>query len=49
MIEADYPHADSTWPDTQKIVHSTLGSLPEDEIEAITHRNAERLFRFPLS
>jgi predicted TIM-barrel fold metal-dependent hydrolase len=49
MIEADYPHADSTWPDTQKIVHGTLGGLPEDEIEAITHGNAERLFRFPLS
>jgi predicted TIM-barrel fold metal-dependent hydrolase len=49
MLEVDYPHADSTWPETQKIVHDTLGSLPEDEIEAITHGNAERLFRFPLS
>jgi predicted TIM-barrel fold metal-dependent hydrolase len=49
MLEVDYPHADSTWPDTQKIVHSTLGGLPEAEIEAITHGNAERLFRFPLS
>jgi hypothetical protein len=49
MLEVDYPHADSTWPDTQKFVHSTLGGLPEAEIEAITHGNAERLFRFPLS
>ncbi|MCX4095598.1 amidohydrolase family protein [Nocardia sp. alder85J] len=49
MMEVDYPHADSTWPDTQKIVHGTLGGLPENEIEAITHGNAERLFRFPLA
>jgi predicted TIM-barrel fold metal-dependent hydrolase len=48
MLEVDYPHADSTWPDCQEIAHSTLGDLPEDEIEAITHGNAERLFRFPL-
>jgi predicted TIM-barrel fold metal-dependent hydrolase len=49
MLEVDYPHADSTWPDSQAIAHSTLKDLPEDEIEAITHGNAERVFRFPLA
>ena len=32
MVESDYPHADSTWPDTQAVVHATLGHLPEDEL-----------------
>ncbi|SNQ45259.1 Amidohydrolase [Frankia canadensis] len=49
MIEVDYPHADSTWPESQEIVHKSLGGLPNDEIELITHGNAERLFRFPLA
>ena len=49
MLEVDYPHADSTWPECQKIVHETLAGIPDDEVELITHTNAEKLFRFPLS
>jgi predicted TIM-barrel fold metal-dependent hydrolase len=49
MIEVDYPHADSTWPASQAVAHSMLKDLPKDEVEMITHGNAERLFRFPLS
>jgi predicted TIM-barrel fold metal-dependent hydrolase len=49
MLEVDYPHADSTWPDTQAYAHERLGHLPADVIERITHRNAEELFRWPPS
>jgi len=28
MVESDYPHADSTWPDTQAVVQSAFGHLP---------------------
>ncbi len=47
MLEVDYPHADSTWPDTQAMVHDRLGHLPDDVIAKLTHRNAEELFRWP--
>lgn len=48
MVECDYPHADSTWPDTQKLLHQRLGGLPSEEIRKITHENAARLFRQAL-
>jgi predicted TIM-barrel fold metal-dependent hydrolase len=48
MLEVDYPHADSSWPDSQRVAHETIGGLPDDEIELITHGNAERIFRFPI-
>lgn len=47
MIESDYPHSDTTWPDTQRFVQEQFGSLPKEEIEMITHANAELLFRHP--
>ena len=49
MLEVDYPHADSTWPECQRLVFENIGDLPDDEIELITHGNAEKLFRFPIS
>jgi predicted TIM-barrel fold metal-dependent hydrolase len=48
MVESDYPHADSTWPDTQVVLDKTLGSLPEDELRRIACANAAALFRHPL-
>jgi predicted TIM-barrel fold metal-dependent hydrolase len=49
MLEVDYPHADSSWPMSQQVAQDTIGALPDDEIELISHGNAERLFRFPIS
>jgi len=48
MLECDYPHADSTWPDTQLIAEARLADLPADEVAMITHGNAAALFRHPL-
>ena len=48
MLEVDYPHADSTWPDTQDLVHRRLGHLPADVIAKLTHENATRLFRWQI-
>ena len=48
MLECDYPHADSTWPDTQVIAASRLAGLPDEDVRMITHGNAARLFRHPL-
>ncbi len=48
MIECDYPHADSTWPDTQAMAHAGLADLPPDEVRKITWENASTLFRHPV-
>jgi hypothetical protein len=44
MVESDYPHADTTWPNTQEKLHAQVGKLPKRAIERITWRNASDLF-----
>jgi len=48
MLESDYPHGDSTWPDTQEVIAGYWGHLPDDELRLLTHLNASRLYRHPL-
>ena len=48
MVESDYPHADSTWPNCQDTLQAKLGHLSDDVIRKLTHENAARLFRHPL-
>jgi predicted TIM-barrel fold metal-dependent hydrolase len=44
--EGDYPHSDSTWPTSPEYLMKSLDGVPDDEIDAITHVNAMRHFRF---
>ena len=44
--ECDYPHSDSTWPQSPEMAMKYLESLTDDEIDKITHRNAMRLFKY---
>ncbi len=46
MWGSDYPHAESTYPASRAVLESQLASLPDDEIHAITHRTAARLYGF---
>jgi hypothetical protein len=48
MLEVDYPHGDSTWPDTQSVISKYWGHLPTTELRAICCENAARLYRHPL-
>ena len=48
MLEVDYPHGDSTWPDTQRVIEEHWGHVPDDELRLMTHLNAAHLFRHPL-
>jgi predicted TIM-barrel fold metal-dependent hydrolase len=48
MVEVDYPHADSSWPDTQALLASRLQGMPQDDVDRMTHGNAAALFRHPL-
>jgi predicted TIM-barrel fold metal-dependent hydrolase len=46
--ESDYPHSDSTWPISPEFAMRSFeaAGVPDDEINAITHQNAMRFFRF---
>lgn len=48
LQESGYPHADSTWPDTQLAVARNLGALPPADIARVAYGNAARLFGHPL-
>ncbi len=48
MVEVDYPHGDSTWPDTQRVIAECWSHLPPDELRAICSENAAALYRHPL-
>ena len=47
-FEVDYPHADSSWPDTQSRLGTLIDTLPTDDAERIAWRNAAELFRHPV-
>ena len=44
--ESDYPHSDSTWPTSPEYLMKQLDGVPDAEIDAMTHLNAMRHFRF---
>lgn len=48
MMEVDYPHSDSTWPDTQEVVKYQIGDLSVDVQKRLTSGNASELYRHRL-
>ena len=46
MVETDYPHTDTTWPDCISVAKKLVEGLPEETQYKILRGNAERLFRF---
>jgi predicted TIM-barrel fold metal-dependent hydrolase len=44
MIGTDYPHTDTSWPDTQRIIKEQMGDIPDDERAKICALNAVRIF-----
>jgi hypothetical protein len=44
--EADYPHSDSTWPESPEALAAALEGVADDDVAAITHGNAMREFRY---
>jgi predicted TIM-barrel fold metal-dependent hydrolase len=47
MFEGDYPHSDSNWPHTRKILADQLANVPDDEARLMVEGNARRIYRFP--
>jgi predicted TIM-barrel fold metal-dependent hydrolase len=47
-MESDYPHADSTWPDTQLLAAEGLAGVSDGDVRKVTWENASKLFRHPV-
>lgn len=45
MLGTDYPHTDSSWPDTQRVIKEQMGDIPDDERYKICAGNAIRVFQ----
>jgi hypothetical protein len=48
MLEVDYPHSDSSWPDTQELVRSQLEPLEPQAVRRICYETAAELYHHPL-
>ncbi len=46
MLESDFPHGDSTWPNTAKRANQLLGGYSEEDRYKIFRGNAIRVFNF---
>jgi len=44
MWASDYPHSDSTWPHSQKVIERDFAGVPDDDLRAILHDNAAKLY-----
>ena len=42
-FETDYPHTDSTWPDTKQVATDLMRNVPTDVVEKIMRGNARRM------
>jgi predicted TIM-barrel fold metal-dependent hydrolase len=48
MVETDYPHADSSWPDSQELFRQEFAFLTVPTIKKLCFENAAHLYRHPL-
>ena len=49
LWESDYPHSETTWPASQTEAAKSFSRLTPEQIDKISHKNAERIFRFPVT
>jgi predicted TIM-barrel fold metal-dependent hydrolase len=47
-FETDYPHTDSTWPDTKEIAEGFMKGLPDEAVYKIMRGNAIRMLSLDL-
>jgi hypothetical protein len=47
MVEVDYPHADSSWPETQNRLMAATSTFSPDQVARVAWGNACQLFRHP--
>jgi predicted TIM-barrel fold metal-dependent hydrolase len=49
MVEVDYPHADTSWPASSKLIGDQLSALTTDDRYAVLQGTARRVFNFTPS
>jgi predicted TIM-barrel fold metal-dependent hydrolase len=47
MWACDYPHPDSTWPDSRAAIEASLGELGDEAVRKVTAETCRRLYRLP--
>ena len=47
-FETDYPHTDSTWPDTKKVAEELMAGVPQEAVDKIMRANAIRMLSLSL-
>ena len=47
MWACDYPHPDSTWPESRKAIAHALGTLPPEAVRMVTGENCKKLYKLP--
>jgi predicted TIM-barrel fold metal-dependent hydrolase len=47
-FETDYPHTDSTWPDTKQVATELMDGVADDAVYKIMRGNAIRMLSLPL-
>jgi predicted TIM-barrel fold metal-dependent hydrolase len=48
MVETDYPHYDSTWPQCQAMIRTELEGLSPAVVRKVCFENAARIYQHPL-
>ena len=49
MWSSDYPHGNSTWPNSQEVVAEHLGRLPDDVVRRVVWDNVKELYGLTLA
>jgi predicted TIM-barrel fold metal-dependent hydrolase len=47
-FETDYPHTDSTWPDTKQVAEELMAGVPQDVVDKVMRLNAARMLQLDL-
>jgi predicted TIM-barrel fold metal-dependent hydrolase len=48
MWSNDYPHSNSTWPNSREVIARDLAHLPADEREKLIRLNVARLYQLTI-
>lgn len=48
MWSSDYPHRESSWPESQKVLRKILAGVPEAERRKMTYENAVKVYGFTV-
>jgi uncharacterized protein len=49
MWASDYPHSDSTWPHSRKVIERDFAGVPATELDALVRGNAARLYGLAIT